>query len=86
MGNGKVSFRVAPIWGTMGTKLSRASRAAFTPALLVLFTLACDREPGILVNIAAWPDGGERLRGRTTIEGIEGTATFASTARALLLP
>lgn len=60
----------------MGTKLSRASRAAFTPALLVLFTLACDREPGILVNIAAWPDGVERLRVRTTLEGTLGTSFF----------
>ena len=56
----------------------RFSRAAFMPvALLLMFSLAalggCDREPGILVDIAEWPDGVERIRVRTTLEGTVGT-------------
>jgi hypothetical protein len=47
---------------------------------LLLFSLAalggCEREPGIIVNIAAWPVGAERIRVRTTIEGTLGTDIF----------
>jgi hypothetical protein len=47
---------------------------------LLLFALAalvgCDREPGIIVNIEAWPDGIERIRVRTTVEDTLGTDFF----------
>lgn len=51
------------------------------PALgLLLFTLAtlggCEREPGIIVNITAWPDGVESIRVRTTLEGTLGTDIY----------
>ena len=42
----------------------------------MLFTLACGREPGIIVNIAEWPDGVERIRVKTTIEGTVGEDIF----------
>jgi len=43
---------------------------------VVTSATACDREPGILVNIAAWPDGVERIRVRTTIGDARGTDIF----------
>lgn len=43
---------------------------------LVTSTSACDREPGILVNIATWPNGVERIRVRTTIGDTHGTDIF----------
>lgn len=45
---------------------------------VVTSTSACDREPGILVSLAAWPGGVERIRVRTTIEGNQGTDLYLS--------
>lgn len=42
-------------------------------SVFLLFAQACGREPGILVNIAAWPDGVENIRIQTTIGGTQGT-------------
>lgn len=39
-------------------------------------TSACGREPGIIVNIAAWPDGVERIRFRTTVGETRGMDIF----------
>jgi len=60
----------------MRTKLSRESRVGFAPLCLLLFTVACDREPGILVNIAMWPDGVGRIRVRPTLGGSLGTDIY----------
>lgn len=57
---------------------SSLCRAAFLPVLFMLFTLACGREPGIIVNIAEWPDGVERIRVRTTIDGSVGTDIYVN--------
>jgi len=57
-----------------------SSRASFRAALFLIFSMlapwGCDREPGIIVNITAWPDGVERIRVRTTLEGTLGTEIF----------
>lgn len=45
-------------------------------SVFLLFAQACGREPGILVNIAAWPDGVERIRVRTTIDNTVGSDIF----------
>jgi len=45
-------------------------------SLALTMASACEREPGILVNIAAWPDGVERIRVRTTISETRGTDVF----------
>ena len=58
------------------TQNSSLWRVAWLPVLLLLFTLACGREPGIIVNIAEWPAGVERIRVKTTIEGTAGTDIF----------
>lgn len=45
--------------------------------LFILFALwGCSREPGILVNIASWPDGVERIRVRPTFAGSLGTDIY----------
>lgn len=45
--------------------------------LSIWFALCgCSPEPGILVNIAAWPDGVERIRVRTTVEDKRGMDFF----------
>lgn len=59
----------------------RTMRATHYSTLLgaaqLIFTLAllsgCDREPGIVVNITAWPDGVDSIRVRTKIAGAAGT-------------
>lgn len=38
-------------------------------SLVLQMASACEREPGILVNIATWPAGVERIRVRPTIDG-----------------
>lgn len=59
----------------MSTKRCR-DRADLVSVFLLMFILACEREPGILVNIAAWPDGVERIRVQTTIGDTTGTDFF----------
>lgn len=54
--------------------LSRSKHTSHLLLICLLFgamvsTSACDREPGILVNIASWPAGVERIRVGPTIEG-----------------
>lgn len=51
-------------------------RAAFVPACLLLFTLACEREPGFLINIATQPDEVERIRVRTWLDGVQGQDSY----------
>ena len=43
---------------------------------MLMSTHGCDREPGIVVNIAAWPEGAERIRVRTKIADVMGTDFF----------
>lgn len=55
---------------------SQVGRALASSGILLFIWFAlssCDREPGIIVNIAAWPDGVERIRVHTTIAGTAGT-------------
>lgn len=51
-------------------------RAILLSAGLLLSAVGCDREPGILVDIAAWPDGVEHIRVQTTIGGTQGTDLY----------
>jgi hypothetical protein len=55
--------------------------ASCLPSLcLLMFILSalwgCDREPGLIVNIATWPDGVERIRVRTTIGDSQGADIY----------
>ena len=54
----------------------------FGPASCLFLTIAapwsCGREPGIIVNIAAWPAGVERLRVRPSLNGIVDTDIFVN--------
>ena len=73
-------------WGSFGNSASDDEviqnsslwRVASLPVLLLLFTLACGREPGIIVNIATWPDGVERIRVRPTIGDTVGTDIYVN--------
>ena len=72
---------IEAVYEVVHDTLSRFSRAVLMPVfLLLLFTLAapwgCDREPGIIVNIAACPDGVDIIHVRTSIEGTLGTDIF----------
>lgn len=57
-------------------QLILSTRGTAMAALLLCILGAawgCDREPGIIVNIAAWPDAIEQIRVRTGIDGTLGT-------------
>lgn len=62
----------------MRTRFFRERRVGFAPLCLLLFTLACEREPGLLVNIAAWPADVERIRVRTTLDDTRGADLFVN--------
>lgn len=46
--------------------------------VFLLFAPACGREPGLIVNIAAWPDGVERIRVRPTVDSTVGSDIFVN--------
>jgi hypothetical protein len=60
----------------MLAKPFRESRATVVLFFLLSCMMACGREPGLIVNIAAWPNGVERIRVRTTVDGARGTDIF----------
>lgn len=57
----------------MHSNRCKGNRVGILSICLLCFTLACDREPGIIVNIAVWPDGVERIRVRASIDDTAGT-------------
>lgn len=57
--------------------VGRRSLTIACPLFLILAPLwGCDRKPGIIVNIAAWLDGVDRIRVQTSIEGTAGMDIF----------
>ncbi len=62
--------------GTMRDQLAQQRCVGFVFVCLLVFSLSCGREPGILVNIAEWPDGVERIRVRPTLAGSPGTDIY----------
>ncbi|MBL9040258.1 MAG: VCBS repeat-containing protein [Myxococcales bacterium] len=57
----------------MRTKQRQLNRGGLSPASLLVLILAspwgCGREPGLIVNITAWPAGVERIRVRPSLNG-----------------
>lgn len=64
--------------GTMRDQLAQRRCVGFVFVCLLVFALSCGREPGIIVNIAEWPTGVERIRVTTTIEGTVGTDIYVN--------
>lgn len=50
----------------------------FLLSVIAALSCSCNGEPGILVNIAAWPDGVERIRVRMTLEGTLGADSYVN--------
>ena len=64
----------------MRTKQRQLNRGGLSPASLLVLTLAspwgCGREPGLIVNITAWPAGVERVRVRPSLNRIADADIF----------
>lgn len=58
------------------TQVPRVLTASRILLCILSALCGCAREPGILVNIASWPDGVERIRVRPTLAGSLGTDIY----------